>query len=458
MKIFHITNPFKQTQMKGNVVHFAKDVEEIHDQLPSNLRDCNNIIVVENLVDIQKISQLKIRPKLVIAALDWLIKNNHLYSNVQKIIDNLNEDEINSIVIDRSKLSNHDYSQSVANNQSSIRNLSTSSEEFIIINETSYAENSEKSHDKSFLPRLDETLEFEISEENNLSINTINSYYKPINDKYCILHSEYHQGDQIFGDAANNQCTAIAAYALMYSKFKSPSEWTKDNLNEIMLEGNDYYIYCHGIHYVNDNYDVIQYHYLSADQTLKTTKINQFEFKLTFYQDDIVSDLIYIQNQLEGLLNAINLISKLHQIEQIGCEQMIITTSDYSYAIMQEYDEYFLFDSHPKSPKGRKSPNGKASVMKFNQPNSIQNLAHYLTTLHKHQNYFAITLLKVKEQNNFNVSTLVALSLSEHQSLEAPDEIEFALDRSNQHNLIASEYSRIGIIKNFFYLNQQQIY
>ena len=46
MKIYNINNnPTGQSTMKGNVFHFAQQVEEIHEHLPLTMSQTNNIIV-----------------------------------------------------------------------------------------------------------------------------------------------------------------------------------------------------------------------------------------------------------------------------------------------------------------------------------------------------------------------------------------------------------------------------
>lgn len=107
MKIYSIrNNKFGQLALKGNVVHFAQDVNEINEQLPLNIKESPNIIVTESLDNINKTNQFIIRPDLIQNALNWLIKNNILYKNVK--INNLNFSnlDINSIVIDSNNILN----------------------------------------------------------------------------------------------------------------------------------------------------------------------------------------------------------------------------------------------------------------------------------------------------------------------------------------------------------------
>ena len=73
MKIFNLKNDLAQTKLKGNIIDFAQQVEELQEQLPIRITQTDNIIVVENLKNLDKINQFEIRPTLVYEALKWLI-------------------------------------------------------------------------------------------------------------------------------------------------------------------------------------------------------------------------------------------------------------------------------------------------------------------------------------------------------------------------------------------------
>ena len=99
MKIFNLKNDLAQTKLKGNIIHFAQQVEELQEQLPIRITQTDNIIVVENLKNLDKINQFEIRPTLVYEALKWLIKNNPLYNKVKCVEHELLDYDINTIII-----------------------------------------------------------------------------------------------------------------------------------------------------------------------------------------------------------------------------------------------------------------------------------------------------------------------------------------------------------------------
>lgn len=99
MKIFNLKNDLAQTKLKGNIIHFAQQVEELQEQLPIRITQTDNIIVVENLKNLDKINQFEIRPTLVYEALKWLIKNNPLYNKVKCAQHALLDYDVNIIII-----------------------------------------------------------------------------------------------------------------------------------------------------------------------------------------------------------------------------------------------------------------------------------------------------------------------------------------------------------------------
>lgn len=74
-------------------------MEELHEQLPLNIKDSQVVIVSENFVGLDKTKQFQVRPKIVNQALHWLINNNHLYKDVQVIQRNDDEYHLKHILI-----------------------------------------------------------------------------------------------------------------------------------------------------------------------------------------------------------------------------------------------------------------------------------------------------------------------------------------------------------------------
>jgi hypothetical protein len=99
---------FGQAFLKGNVVHFAQCVEEIHEQLldpirllPLKLTDSSNIIVTEKKENVSTIKQFAVRPQLLYEALIWLQLNNPLYNNIQIIRRDDEDFNLNNITVQR---------------------------------------------------------------------------------------------------------------------------------------------------------------------------------------------------------------------------------------------------------------------------------------------------------------------------------------------------------------------
>ena len=86
----------KHSQMgvKGSIVSFPQDVQEIPEQLPLRVCDSNVIIVSETLDRVKRKREFEIRPDFLKRALLWLQTNNHLYRNID-IVDRDIETDLN---------------------------------------------------------------------------------------------------------------------------------------------------------------------------------------------------------------------------------------------------------------------------------------------------------------------------------------------------------------------------
>lgn len=335
------------------MTHFAQAIEEVAESLPRDITDLDTIIVNETLVSINKVKQFEIRPSYLFTGLQWLLKNNHLYKNVKKDINSSKNISINSIIIDGLKQFKNQSKNTLTNMEAE---------------------------------KITQTIDYASNNSTNNQEQLINHNFIPINEKYGILQSDYHQGMSIFSEQTRGtQCGGIVAYAIAASHTLRISEWNKDIINDIILSGDQYYSDCldriDHIHPFNK--------FLTIDEILGNININNNQFNLHYRDNDLLN------SSRNGRLEIASLTNHFNEFLAINCPHLILITNDYTYGIFKLDNKLYLFDSHSKTFTGRRSDIGKASLMVFNSPNSANNLAVYLTKLFNRGTLFSITYISV---------------------------------------------------------------
>ncbi|XP_052278769.1 uncharacterized protein LOC127877153 [Dreissena polymorpha] len=158
------------------------------------------------------------------------------------------------------------------------------------------------------------------------------------------VQASYHQGDERFR-GSGKQCCANSAVAIQcLYKLTSPSNWTSDTLNHILLEGDALYMS------LSEKHD-IEY----------------------FCSDDISKYVCKLSSPLHGSLNSRQTEGPMYVLEdalqilmdehKCGC---LITIGQsmpaYSMAIIKDANSYFVFDPHSRNEVGMLSSSGAATM------------------------------------------------------------------------------------------------
>lgn len=93
-KIVKCEGRFGQYGLKGQAILFAQDVSEVQsmivDVLPRKMNQIDLIMVVESRDNVHRQKELKVKCQNLKNALEWLVKNNQLYKDLQINLENLN--------------------------------------------------------------------------------------------------------------------------------------------------------------------------------------------------------------------------------------------------------------------------------------------------------------------------------------------------------------------------------
>jgi len=110
--------------------------------------------------------------------------------------------------------------------------------------------------------------------------------------------------------------------------------------------------------------------FLSVDELHTEIEIFEKVINLSITQDDSISGHLHNDNSAEGFPNLKNAFNIFFQDHNYG----ILTTNGISVAIFKFDNNFWIFDSHSRGPKGRPAQNGTACLIRFPTTLSMFNM------------------------------------------------------------------------------------
>ncbi|CAB3226548.1 unnamed protein product [Arctia plantaginis] len=367
-----LQNRFCQDWCKGQVTLFAKDVVEVAEQLPLAPNQVGLVLVVESLENLQRSQEFVVDMNRLYQALTWLMSNNILYRDVRPHFEN---------VIDISEL----------------------------------VQISEEPADGG------ELMELESTPQNN---------YVDINENVSLLHGSFHQADLRFDlQSRGKQCTAVAAVACAAFCTDEPSQWSKSDIDYIVILGDKLYRESIASR-ENPAIGEINPEYLAASDLAQQILYNRKKINISV-TDTNYNGHIDTDRSTDGFPNLKNALTLFLRENCCG----LLTANSMTVAIYCKTEtdayKYWLFDSHARGPKGGKAPKrGAACCMKFQNIDELHDIMR--------RNLFTPTK-KVPAQDYFlNVYSLTPLIITpENQAEERRETL------GNQHFNNTQEQSRV---------------
>lgn len=175
----------------------------------------------------------------------------------------------------------------------------------------------------------------------------------------------YHQGDQLFSaESRGRQCTAMATTAALYATEKPVAEWTKMDLDLILLSGD--VLYTEVIQERPGN----EHGYLLISDIPE--QVTVFNKTYTIQRTAAMCGLITLQQMSEAAMSLENALRRVFMEKSTA----IMITKDSSVMVCKDKDgKVFVFDSHSRGENGMPVPDGKAVLMKLKDQDD---LLHYL--------------------------------------------------------------------------------
>lgn len=243
MKIVKFKGFFGQYGMHGQAVLFARDVCEVLDILPRKPNQMDLIMVIESLKNIDKQREMIISQDRVKNALEWLLKHNERYKDVQ---------------IDRNAL-DIDYSQ------------------FCVIAP----------------PKINKAKK--INDWTTLDLAGVSS-----SNITKILHCKRHEFSDVFIKEEGNQSLSMCLSALVKSFIREFSTWDSMDLDMVLEEGHSLFIACKKeISGEAVTFDTIKKCFSLHNRQIEVALINKVIFKRDNINDFVVQCL---ENYGRGIL------------------------------------------------------------------------------------------------------------------------------------------------------------
>ena len=158
-----------------------------------------------------------------------------------------------------------------------------------------------------------------------------------------VVEASHHQGDKRYGNTAGSQCASNALFSIVWSFLRKVSLWNTFDLDHILFNGD------------------LVYKNLNIDRPLFISDLpNQIDTEKGFI------NITLLDNQTAFLTNdnRHNFMKTLLGDHVIG-DGLLFMTLGYTFSILWNKRNYFIFDSHSRGSAGTVVENGNSVLLKF---------------------------------------------------------------------------------------------
>lgn len=175
-------------------------------------------------------------------------------------------------------------------------------------------------------------------------------------ENHCVpfIQGNFHQANARFGSNAGLQCVPNCLSALTYNKLLSATEWTAFDMDKILITGNELYDTL-------QRYTSIPHQYLLISDLPRNLDIHAELFSISL--SDSIGSLIPLP--LDEQIPDLRQFNAKPLKEALCCslsntDGCFICFNGNTMLVGKVNQEYFIFDSHSRSPCGKLSENGKS--------------------------------------------------------------------------------------------------
>lgn len=180
-------------------------------------------------------------------------------------------------------------------------------------------------------------------------------------DKECSfsvsVQGSFHQAHPMFGNTAGTQCVANCLAALAYNALKCARNWKTNDLNKILVTGDELYTYLQNSSSITNRYLLVEELPQYFECYNKT-----FDFSVKTVVPSLIS--LFDEEPCYSDFNAYPLLEGLQMAlhETDGC---FVCFGGNTLLIGKTDQEFFIFDSHARCPRGYVSFTGKSTRIIF---------------------------------------------------------------------------------------------
>ena len=165
-----------------------------------------------------------------------------------------------------------------------------------------------------------------------------------------LVKASYHQGNTRFGSKAGTQCACNSLFALVWSIIRKVSLWNTNDLNYILDMGNSLYSK------------------LNLDRPLS---INDLPSSVNTGMCDIYVEMLENETGCLSIHNQSNFLQDMRK-KCVSGDGLLFIIHGYTFSVLWNKRNYFLFDPHSRDEEGAIVPNGTCVLLKFSSLSQLQ--------------------------------------------------------------------------------------
>ena len=250
------------------------------------------------------------------------------------------------------------------------------------------------------------------------------------------VRGNFHQGSSIFSlESTGRQCVANCLIFLLHSKLKILEQWTSNDLDIVLLNGDELY------KKVEKRVDVT---YLLPDELPSDIDHYETKFHIEYKNStigilrgscEVASPPIYFETSLERSLKQ---------------NFAICVFGSSAVAIAKHNGWFWLFDPHSRDSAGYPCPDGKSILMAFTSISLISKYIYSMNTVNRH---FEITPVEIEFADFRNKHVTCC-----HELKEKDQNIEVRItDRENSTNDVCAQNNLVRNLTEVSILTEPEI-
>ncbi|XP_042609817.1 uncharacterized protein LOC109057905 [Cyprinus carpio] len=173
-----------------------------------------------------------------------------------------------------------------------------------------------------------------------------------------VIRGSFHQGDARFGLNRNRQCAVNSITAVMTSVLKDVLTWTTEDLNAVLLHGNELYT---SMRLQGQIHDRTGLGHISVAEMPRLHTLHNTTFSIK--HGESFCGVIGVDLYDESLRDVSMSIEEALQRALLQCDACLLNIKEYICAVIKAGPIFALVDPHSRNGKGLPEPNGRSIIV-----------------------------------------------------------------------------------------------